>query len=239
MTLANQQIDKIVREVLLRLQSELLADGAAPAAGPPQSPPAGEGAAAAEIDLQVADHVVSTATLEGRLAGVRRAIVRPSAVVTPAARDLLRDAGVTLNRTPTGSKKTDTCRVTLAVVSEAFNPGDLIRLLGQSVEVEQIARTGLATMADELGLAVARSGSLGVLLAAQPALATCLLNRRRGVRAAEGFDQAAVDAALESLGANALVINPQGKSTHTIRRMVESLCCERRTCPSDYRSQLA
>jgi len=78
-------VERVVQEVLRRL----LQQGHGVGTPPP---------AASETELRMNDKLVSLATLEGRLAGVRRLIVGPHAIVTPAAKDRLRDQGIELVR---------------------------------------------------------------------------------------------------------------------------------------------
>ena len=49
-------------------------------------------------EMTVTDRVVVLSSIEGRLDGVRRVVVDGQAVVTPAARDELKDKGVELTR---------------------------------------------------------------------------------------------------------------------------------------------
>ena len=53
---------------------------------------------AADDDLRLPERLITRATLQGRLAGVRRIIVEPRAIVTPAVRDELRDQAIELVR---------------------------------------------------------------------------------------------------------------------------------------------
>lgn len=79
MQLSNEQLEWIVREVVRRLTA-----GAA-------APDAGDA-------LRVQDRVVTTATVKGRLNGVRRLVVSKGAIVTPSVRDDLRERQITLVR---------------------------------------------------------------------------------------------------------------------------------------------
>src|SRR6478735_7831246 len=87
MNVTPADIERIVREVLGRLAPTVRA---APAAtnGSTALAPAGS--------LVLAGKVVTTADLDGRLDGVTTLLLAPRAVVTPAARDLLRQRGVTV-----------------------------------------------------------------------------------------------------------------------------------------------
>lgn len=84
MTLPPEQIDWIVREVIRRLQQQGVALGEAPAAS--------------GNELALSERVVTTATLERSLSGVALVRVAKGAVVTPAARDLLKEHNIRLVR---------------------------------------------------------------------------------------------------------------------------------------------
>ena len=99
----NQNIEWIVAEVLRRL--EQLADAPAGQQQPPKAapkPPAKErskpNGRQNATDLVVDARVVSLTTIGGRLAGKKRLVVRPGAVVTPSVRDELRKRGLKLER---------------------------------------------------------------------------------------------------------------------------------------------
>ena len=77
-----QLIDQIVREVIRRLTDRDIAVTDA----------------TENKDLIVDESVISMATLEGRLGGIRRVVIEERAVITPAARDELNDQGIELQR---------------------------------------------------------------------------------------------------------------------------------------------
>jgi hypothetical protein len=79
------EIESIVRKVL----STLLAGDLAGSTQQPSS-------VVVSNELAIADHVVSASTLEGRLSGIQTLRVLRSSVVTPAARDLCRQAKVAI-----------------------------------------------------------------------------------------------------------------------------------------------
>jgi len=56
----------------------------------------GTAAPVKEADLRIADRVVTMRTIEARLSGVKRVVVQPQAVVTPAAKDELKARKVEL-----------------------------------------------------------------------------------------------------------------------------------------------
>ena len=83
MKLNSDQLEWIVQEVMRRLKAH-----------------AAEPAEPHQTKLELHDRVVCTQALEGRLGGTRVVQVHAKAVVTPAAKDLLRDHGVQLIRSP-------------------------------------------------------------------------------------------------------------------------------------------
>lgn len=81
----SELIERVVHEVVQRLTKHGV--DVTPAAADTGGP-----------ELRLSEQVVALGTLEGRLDGVARVIVPPRAVVTPAAKDELRDKGIELVR---------------------------------------------------------------------------------------------------------------------------------------------
>lgn len=82
-----EQLEWIVSEVVRRLLA--IAGAEWPAGSEPPRTPA---------DLAPAERVITAMSLDGKLTGITRLVVPPHAVVTPAARDLLKDRQVELVR---------------------------------------------------------------------------------------------------------------------------------------------
>lgn len=80
MTLNEEQLEWIVAEVMRRLNGYTTVE----------APPTHE--------LQITERLVTTQSLDGCLTNVNQLIVNANAVITPAAKDLLRDRGVRLVR---------------------------------------------------------------------------------------------------------------------------------------------
>lgn len=190
------QLDRIVSEVLRRLGGvQLPAAQSAPslaAAAPPAASSPGPGT------LSVDDAVVSLATLDGRLEGVRRLQVAPRAVVTPAVRDELRERGIELASQTSGSS-------TLCCASTA--PEIPAAALATWLDgAEPLAATILAEALGRLRRRLADPAASAVLVCQRPLAAACLANRRDQLRAAAV--RCAIDArqAVEQIGANLLAI---------------------------------
>jgi hypothetical protein len=87
MTFTEQEVEKIVVEVIRRLG---LLGAAEAERGQAHSNPNGQ--------LDLPDRVVTLRHIEGRLVGVKRVVVQPRAVITPAVQDELRQQKIELVR---------------------------------------------------------------------------------------------------------------------------------------------
>ncbi len=234
MNVTAAEIDRIVREVLNRLaptDAAALTKQDNPTATTPGS-------------LFIAGRVVTVNDLDGRLEGIRTVLLAPRAVVTPAARDLLRQRGVTLaSHLPTAASQSNRFAlsiVVLGVAETSFEPAQLVQTLAQSqVSVERLAKTGLATVVEESADHVARSGKLAMLLTGQPLAGAALANRHRGVRAACAADVATVARAIREIGVNFLAVDPAGVSFFALRQLVREFALGgARACPMALQPQL-
>lgn len=231
MVLSVEEIERIVREVVRRLET---------ASTPSSTPAPALPAESNSRDLYLNLPVISVARLEGKLIGVKQVVVSPSSVVTPAAKDLLRDQKIALVRGEV-NKPANNWKLSLAVgVAEtSYEPAALWReVKAENVQLEELARTGLASVTAELCDQVARGGRLGILLTTNVAAAVCLANRTRGVRAAEARCATSTRDAVRGVGVNLLVVNPQGKSTFELRRMISVLLAGAGDCPAEWQGKL-
>lgn len=185
--------------------------------------------------------VISLEVVENRLANVRYLTIGPRAVVTPAVRDLLRQSEITLRRAAEIATS-NSAKPPLAVgmADTEFDPAAWLRATVEGGQpTEQIARTGIANVADELADLVTHGGRLGLLLTEATAAGVCLANRHRGVRAFAAADVAAVDHAVRSIGANLMVLDPTGRNLYEFQRMTTTFCRPgARTCPESLRERL-
>jgi hypothetical protein len=237
------QIEGIVRDVLARLQAN----------GRPTAEIAKQSASTAlETDvptgrsratgLVLDEAVVTLAALEGRLDGVREVAVRAGAVVTPAARDVLRDRGVVLSRNgdAASSDLPGASEVVIGVAGcrvEPVNARRLKEVVGMPVEL--LARVGLIDVVREISEQIVLGGKKGILFTTEAAAALCLANRRRGVRAVAASDAREVDRTAASVGANLLVIRPEGLTTwNQLSIAREFVNCGQVKCPAEYADSL-
>lgn len=229
-------IETIVREVLARLGGSPIKSAAQNGAIAAREKP--QAAATAGSVVHLSDRVISLATLKGKLDGRRVISVDRGTIVTPMAKDFLRESGVSIRIAGAAQRgsSASSVRLVLGVAETSFEPAALVARL--SAAVEQVARIGLVGVVDELSARVRLGGERGVLLTGEPEAALCLANRASGVRAARAGCVASVRAGREAIGANLLVIDPAGKSGHEIERIVAEFCRGSCDCPEKFRSKL-
>lgn len=157
MTITASEIELIVRRVLQTLQHDDLA------AANQVPTPAAE-SLRSEVDttatihdtsehhapgvLELAQRVITTAGLHGKLNGMRAVRVMPGAIVTPLAVDLLRERGVTLQRMSTtradGTVDTRTTQVSWAAEAThdrgVLHPPQVARVTWARVSLESISK---------------------------------------------------------------------------------------------------
>ncbi len=247
-------IDRVVREVLARLELAPQADGDAahssgvkeapvPSPSPPdkQQAPAQPAREQRNGELAVPSQVVTMAELEGRLQGVGRLVVSPQAVLTPSVRDELHRKNITLVYDPSAPvPSAGGVRLVMIVLGARFDPAPLTRALqSEGIQVEMHRADCLVAATDQLAAEVVKPDTLGLVASAYPAVALCLANRHRGVRAVLGVDAATVSPDAASVGANLLVVNPGTTSFFQMKQMVSRFCREGpRECPEVLRGRL-
>lgn len=191
-------------------------------------------------ELTLIDRLITLRDLDGRLKGIRHLLVPAKAIVTPAVVDLLREKGISLRRVATGSKPSGAkIAVTLGVAETTFNPTSLLGQLSDLADVQQVARTGLASVVDDVADQVARGGRLGIIFTDLGAPAACLANRVRGVRAVFALDVRRSRLAVDAVGANLLVLEPSAASPNdTARIALDFIAGGNRTCPAAWQTRL-
>lgn len=223
-TTREQLIERIVREVLRQIASS----GPAPPAPAPAT-------------LRLDEAVVSVGGLEGRLEGVERIDVARRAVVTPAARDLLRQRGVGIVRRSEWGGKLAPAPLLFAAAQTTCKPAALLAAIERDgLSSERLAETGLASVTEEMAEEIGKGGRRGVLLTEWAPVAVCLANRRPGVRAIEARSMADWQRAAESLRPNLLVIDPRVVSLAVQRRLAAALArAATIACPENWKPWLA
>ena len=98
MRLDPDQLEWIVREVVRRLREEAFGLPAARMGAAGNGKSVGSTPPHADAHITLTQALITTSTLEHKLDGVARVSIPPRAVVTPAARDLLKARNIELAR---------------------------------------------------------------------------------------------------------------------------------------------
>ena len=217
------QIERIVRQVLAE-----------------RTRPGATAGLASSARLELASRVITTAELDGRLQGVATLVVPRRAIVTPAARDVLKQHNVTLTYAAAPATSRTTVRLVIGLADSPFDPAGLVRSIGgMGLEVEQVAQTGLVNVVRKVCEHVGKGGQLGLLLSGRPIAAACLANRHKAVRAAAVSENKQVREAMDTIGVNLLAVNPTGKGAFELERMVHTfVAAGPRDCPADLQTEL-
>jgi ribose 5-phosphate isomerase RpiB len=242
-------IEEIVREVLARLNAEGAKQNKPDAKHDGGKGPSGDGR------LTLAERLITVATLTGRLAGVKQCVAPPQAVVTPAAKDLLRERGVKLTfrgadagerpaRNADGAR-----RLMLAVADAKFDPAQLAASLGrEGIKIETTAATGLLGAIEAVSAVVSAAmiektphekAKMAIVFTRETPAAVCLANRVVGVRAAAAASTRDAKDAVRSVGANVLMIDPAERSFWELMQIAKAFAAGPRPCPLPWKERLS
>lgn len=239
------EIDRIVREVLAELPA---ATGGARPCGPHRLSVNGEGVLAG---CKLAQHPQAPPLpLPGRRGNSRRVIavsdlngldrqgelvVPRNAIITPLAREYLKERGVTIKHgasetshaAPSNDKTHASTRGWGYAIldSSGLAAGAVQAVARQGTPLTPLATDCLAAALRASVEAVAAGTLCGaILFCDDAALVACAANKRPGIRAAVAQSPEQVARAGETLAANVLVVEPSGKTLHELRNILRAFC---------------
>lgn len=223
MVFSAQDVDRIVAQVLAQLHPVAAAPRTEQAAEVSKGTHATIPGVPEEV-LSFDQAVITADVLLERLTGHRRIRVRPNAILTPTARDVLRvrqiecvrdessSAEVTRGRWLAISSRTSPAASSVIEQLKAAGEAWEHRLSGTGPEATRQAVNALCT-ADAAGV---------VLLTGEPELAACRANRNANVRAAVASTVESIHRVRRSLQPNCLVIDPANKSFFELRNLLKA-----------------
>jgi hypothetical protein len=238
-------VDQVVREVLAALGLAPGGTGGLSESGHGDSgnealadkPPVAPGR-----ELVLNCRVITLSEVDGRLEAVRRLVVPPGAVITPAVRDELSRRNVTLTHSsPPAAPVAAPLRLVLVMVGKPPDPAPLLGpLANEGIEIAQHSLDCLMAATDLLAGEIAKPHTLGLLLTRHTAAGLCLANRLPGVRAVSGTDAGTVAAAAAAVGANLLVLDPAAVRPFPLKQIALEFCRGgTRPCPEVFEERLA
>ncbi|NLE38681.1 MAG: hypothetical protein GX621_11705 [Pirellulaceae bacterium] len=192
-------------------------------------------------ELTVCSRVVSLTQIGDRLGQIRRLIVSPGAILTPAVRDALDDRGITVSYDaadrPASHGGTE---VFLAVARAALDPGGLVASLTTGgIAAESQAFDCLIRAVDAAADRASNGRAFAVVLTPDTAAALCLANRLSGVRAVSASCPTGVIEAAQAVGGNVLVVDPRGKGVFQLKQIISAFCREKSwACPKVLEARL-
>jgi hypothetical protein len=257
MTQIPLDIDRVVREVLAELKRAQILDtkakagAAAGLSGSAESPTVQPGLQS-KIDrgaltlsktgeLVLSTRLVTMEDIGDRLGGIRRVVVGPQAVVTPAVRDALRDRNITLSRAlPVNDAAGTLLRLVVIAARTKFDPKLVANTLqGGNIDVDCRSTDCLLAATDQLADELSKTNTLGLLLTPHTVAAQCLANRLNGIRAVIGCNAGDLATDLRAVGANLLIADPQNVGLSKLCQMAGEYCRGgMRPCPDVFRKRL-
>jgi hypothetical protein len=239
--ISTTEIERIVREVLAEMTSV-----AAPSATPEKKveKPAATAAVAKPHDnreLTIDSRLITLGDVGGRLVGIRRLVVRPGAVITPAVKEEIAKRNIQV-ATDAAAKESASGRLKMAIVvaRTKFDPQPISAALqNEQIEVELFSSKCLLEATERIAGEVKKADRLGLILTPYEAETLCLANRLPGVRAVAGREPVQVAADVAAIGANVLVVNPKKTGPYAIRQIMTEYCRGGvRACPEVFKGRL-
>jgi hypothetical protein len=217
MNLPPEQVEFIVQRVLAHLGTP----GDRPPAG--SGSPGRPGGSAATKGVQISEVIVTQALLAETINGAKQVQIGPTAILTPSARDFVRNHGIEIIRET--SSRGASASVRWQIIATVATPAI-------AATVEGLMARGVFADFRLLGLpAEAASHAISVLcrgeavkvvvFSSQPELVACLSNRNDGLRAAAISDVAAAERVQKTLNPNLLAIDPSGKGVQELKALLK------------------
>lgn len=186
-------------------------------------------------DWLFTSNVLSTRDIEGRPAGTRRIMVSAKTVVTPAAKDELKARRLELVRGAAASQTgrgavANSSRKKLVCFSQAhlgkFDP----QLMGLPLEVISAEHWSASEWGTRVAPRVADDGQ-AIVIAQEPYVAVCELNREPGIRAGYAPTSTALGKLIHQLRPNVVVVDARRFTHAMLRTVLEELATQPpRTC---------
>lgn len=216
MSSVNKQFDRasieaIVRQVLQRITSAANF-GSAPTFGSPQvqSPTSFQNQTSSE-DLHscfnCTNKVVSTETLRGKLNNIKTLRVKPKTIVTPAARDELRDRNITIVFDLGADNPNSNGPATILLGTTCVSTGNRVRdqLVNGGTQVQLQIDNCVNQLATKIGNQISPAIS-ALIVTDEPYKAACTANRNANVRAVVINETNELTAAKAELNPNCVVL---------------------------------
>ncbi|UUO05207.1 hypothetical protein M4951_17710 [Blastopirellula sp. J2-11] len=165
-------------------------------------------------EVALADRVVTMETLEGKIGGAKALVVSPTAIVTPAVRDALRDRGVQLRRDSEAAQRAKKPVEVLAFAASGVTSWRERGPVGVFIDLTStVKQAALAVQQDKIV----------VLLTESPEAACCAANRDTEIRAVSVDSIATLERVLPQTAANVIAVDPSKIARDEIAKFIETI----------------
>ena len=169
----------------------------------PATPLASKTCSTGKDVLVCEERLLTLAKIEANLEGLRRLVVHPKAIITPALKEELSRRNIAIERG--GARPGTRADFALSVVRFEAEHAPQLHGLGLA---EDVSAKSFAVVVNTVASQLAQGNRHVVVLTRKTAAALCVLNRLEPVRAALANNVDAVKGAVKELAANVLVIDP-------------------------------
>ncbi|MSR58856.1 MAG: hypothetical protein EXS05_14595 [Planctomycetaceae bacterium] len=210
-------IDEIVRRVLSQLGT-----GSLPAR---EALPTIPSPAAASGVVMIETPIVTQGVIEQSIGAATRVRVLPRAIVTPSARDFIRQRGIEIIRESAPDHPPGQVRGIVFVTAAPPQVAAAIESLrADGIYCEKQLLGTAAEAAGEATSALCRGETAVVaIVTGEPELAACLANRNARIRATPLSSLPALAAIRATFNPNLFAINPAGKSQFELRQLLKEI----------------
>ncbi|MDR1957892.1 MAG: hypothetical protein LBQ54_02415 [Planctomycetaceae bacterium] len=185
--------------------------------------------------LNLTGRLITLATLENQLNGIRKVQVSPVAVVTPAVKDFLRKKNITLERTKDSSNQNAPVRkIWLALHHLQKEPSLLVDDLAKQGDLKcEPFHCIIQTVHAAVDWAKMFPESRLIVVTSFTAAAVCLANRHKELRAVLGNNAAQITQDTKAVNANMMVMNPHGVSPYQLQDFSKAFLLAPNHCGND------
>lgn len=216
-------IDEIVSRVLKELRTAEAAAPSVPAAAPAPVQSPIQKPANSEVAISAA--IVTGELLEKSIGGAKKVRVAPKAILTPSARDIVRQRGLEIVRESAASAKAPTAAWRVLISSAAPQVAsalDDLRSSGVGFDRQVSGTTEEAVTAAISALSRGEAKGI-VVLTGSPELAACLANRSERVKAVALRDVALLGDIRRQFDPNLVAIDPGDRNTFELRQILKGV----------------
>jgi hypothetical protein len=166
--------------------------------------------------------------------------ITPGAVVTPSVRDYLKENRISICTSMPKTDSADQKAVSVVAALTSYDPTELVnRLTQQRFNATASSCSCLIETTDNLAKQLADPNQLGVILTTHHAVALCLANRHKTLRAVSIDREDQVESIAATVGANLIIISARGRSCFQLERMLTRFIrMPNHDCPEVLRTRL-